>query len=582
MPALGEGYFQVELEQVAPNSQYIFRLHGNGGELERPDPASRFQPDGVHDASEILPVDFDWQDHNWHGLPLSAWIIYELHVGTFTPQGTFDAIIDRLDELKDLGITAVELMPVAQFPGTRNWGYDGVYPFAVQNSYGGPAGLKRLVNACHCKGLAVILDVVYNHLGPEGNYLRDFGPYFTDFYHTPWGQAINFDGPFNEGVRRFFIENALHWITEFHVDGLRLDAVHAIVDFSARTFLEELAAAVRQTAEQLNRHIFCIAESDLNDTRVIRPVQNGGYNLDAQWNDDFHHALHALLTGEQQGYYQDFGRLEDLARALANGYVYTGQYSRYRRRRHGNFSGNLPACQFVVFAQNHDQIGNRMLGERLIQLAGFEKAKLAAALVLLSPYIPLLFMGEEYGESAPFTYFVSHTDPALVEAVRRGRREEFAAFGWKEEPPDPQDETTFDQAKLNWALRRKSRHGTMLAYYRELIGLRQNIRSLRRLERRSMRIMADEAGLMLGVHRWSHTDEGLLIAHAGDGQGRCLFQASPGSWEKRLDSGLERWQGKGSPAPDRIDSDGTIDLLMAPWSVALFVREKDPIEKLTS
>jgi maltooligosyltrehalose trehalohydrolase len=359
-------------------------------------------------------------------------------VGTFTPEGTFEAIIPHLDELRELGITAVELMPVAQFPGTRNWGYDGVYPFAVQNSYGGPEGLKRLVNACHGRGIAVVLDVVYNHLGPEGNYLWDFGPYFTDRYKTPWGSAINFDGPHSDPVRRLFIENALYWVTEFRMDGLRIDAVHGILDFSAYPFLEELASAVHEKAERLNRRVYVIAESDLNDTRVIRSRELGGYGLDAQWNDDFHHALHTLLTEDQTGYYQDFGRLGDLVKAFREGFVCSGQYSSYRRRRHGNSSRDIPAGCFVVFAQNHDQVGNRMRGERLSQLVCRERMKLAAGVVFLSPFIPLLFMGEEYGETAPFPYFISHSDADLVEAVRRGRREEFAAFGWSQEPPDPQ------------------------------------------------------------------------------------------------------------------------------------------------
>ena len=316
-------------------------------------------------------------------------MLYELHVGTFTAQGTFDAIVPHLDELKDLGITSIELMPVAQFPGDRNWGYDGVYPFAVQNSYGGPEGLKRLVNACHQRGLAVTLDLVYNHLGPEGNYLQDFGPYFTDRYRTPWGSAINFDGPESDEVRRFFIENALYWVTEFRVDALRLDAVHGIFDFSALHFLQELAAAVHEQAEQLNRRIYVIAESDLNDVRIVRSPELGGYGLDAQWNDDFHHALHTLLTGERTGYYEDFGRIQDLAKAFAEGFVYSGAYSPARRRRHGNSSKDLAAPRFVVFAQNHDQVGNR---HRLSALVSFEWLKLAAAVVLLSPFIPLLFI----------------------------------------------------------------------------------------------------------------------------------------------------------------------------------------------
>ncbi len=452
---LPQGYHRAVLTDFDPSGRYVYRLYKIQAKepVERPDPASRFQPEGVHGPSQVVDAEFDWEDADWHGLPLSQYIIYELHVGTFTPAGTFDAVIAHLDELRDIGITAVELMPVAQFPGTRNWGYDGTYPFAAQNSYGGPQGLKRLVNACHRKGLAVILDVVYNHLGPEGNYLRDFGPYFTDFYQTPWGEAVNFDGPYSDDVRRFFMENALYWVEDCHIDALRLDAVHAILDFSARPFLEELARTVHRAAERLNRRIYCIAESALNDTRIIRPRELGGFALDAQWNDDFHHALHALLTGEQTGYYQDFGRLHQLARAWRRGFVYDGQYSGYRQRAHGNSSRNIPAQQLVVFAQNHDQIGNRMLGERLSRLVSFEDLKLAAGLVLLSPFIPLLFMGEEYGETAPFQYFIDHSDPELVNAVREGRRREFAAFGWEEEPPDPQDEATFLRSKLDRSLR---------------------------------------------------------------------------------------------------------------------------------
>ena len=351
---LPQGYHRVVLTDFDPSGRYVYRLYQIQAKepVERPDPASRFQPEGVHGPSQVVDAEFSWDDADWHGRALSRYIIYELHVGTFTPEGTFDAVIAHLDELRDIGITAVELMPVAQFPGTRNWGYDGTYPFAAQNSYGGPQGLKRLVNACHRKGLAVILDVVYNHLGPEGNYLRDFGPYFTDFYQTPWGEAVNFDGPYSDEVRRFFIENALYWLEDCHIDALRLDAVHAILDFSARPFLEELARTVHRAAERLNRRIYCIAESALNDTRIIRPRELGGFALDAQWNDDFHHALHTVLTGEQTGYYQDFGRLHQLARAWRRGFVYDGQYSGYRQRAHGNSSRNIPAQQLVVFAES--------------------------------------------------------------------------------------------------------------------------------------------------------------------------------------------------------------------------------------
>jgi len=338
----------------------------------------------------VVDPDFRWDDHLWEGIPLQAYVLYEIHVGTFTPEGTFDAVITHLDELKELGITAIELMPNAQFSGARNWGYDGVFPFAVQSSYGGPWGLKRLVNACHQKEVAVVLDVVYNHLGPEGNYLGDFGPYFTDRYRTPWGHAINFDGPHSDEVRRFFIENALYWITEFHIDALRIDAVHAILDFSAEHFLRELASAVNKRARSLNRRVYIIAESALNDTEVIRSRKLGGHGLDAQWNDDFHHALHTLLTKEEKGYYKDFGRFKHLVKAFSDGFVYSGEYSPYRGRRHGNSSRHIPADRFVVFAQNHDQVGNRMRGERLSSLVSFEGLKLAAGTVILSPYIPLL------------------------------------------------------------------------------------------------------------------------------------------------------------------------------------------------
>lgn len=440
--ARGErGYYYGELEGVEPGNLYLYLLDGR---KERPDPASRYQPQGVHGPSQVVdPHAFAWSDSCWFGPAQQELIFYELHVGTFTLEGTFDAMIPHLEGLRELGVTAVELMPVAQFPGSRNWGYDGVYPFAVQNSYGGPEGLMRLVDACHRCGLAVFLDVVYNHLGPEGNYLGDFGPYFTDRYRTPWGLALNFDGADSDEVRRFFIENALYWLTEFHIDGFRLDAIHAITDKGALPFLEELAAAVHRRAERLGRRVYVIGESDLNDPRVIQPRVVGGYGLDGQWSDDFHHALHSLLTGERSGYYQDFGKLVHLARAFREGYVYTGQYSAYRRRQHGDWPRLCDACQFVVFAQNHDQVGNRARGERLSTLVSFDGLKLAAGMVLLSPFVPLLFMGEEYGETAPFLYFTSHSDPTLVEAVRKGRLEEFAAFGCEDEVPDPQDEATF-------------------------------------------------------------------------------------------------------------------------------------------
>ncbi|UCD82504.1 MAG: malto-oligosyltrehalose trehalohydrolase [Desulfobacterales bacterium] len=571
---LPQGYHRAVLNDFHPSDRYVYRLYQSqtGEPIDRPDPASRCQPEGVHGPSQIVETEFSWEDADWHGLPLSQYIIYELHVGTFTPAGTFDAVIMHLDELKDIGISAIELMPVAQFPGTRNWGYDGTYPFAAQNSYGGPQGLKRLVNACHRKGLAVILDVVYNHLGPEGNYLRDFGPYFTDFYNTPWGEAINFDGPHSDDVRRFFIENALYWVGECHIDALRIDAVHAILDFSARPFLEVLTRAVHRTADQLNRRIYCIAESALNDTRIIRPRELGGFALDAQWNDDFHHALHTLLTGEQAGYYRDFGRLHQLARAWRQGFVYEGQYSSYRQRAHGNSSRNIPAQQLVVFSQNHDQIGNRLLGERLSRLVSFEDLKLAAGLVLMSPFIPLIFMGEEYGETSSFQYFIDHSDPQLINAVREGRRREFAAFGWQEVPPDPQDEATFLRAKLDRTLRDTERSRVLLSFYRELIGLRKKIPALARLSKKHMRVVADDDHRMLFVRRRAGTDEAFLIFCFGNREMTAPLPLPAGGWKKILDSADLQWLGPGSLLPDDIESTDSLNLTIPPNAVVVYRR----------
>ena len=572
---LPQGYHRAVLTDFDPVSRYVYRLYKSQTKapIERPDPASRCQPEGVHGPSQVVDRDFNWEDADWHGLPLSQYIIYELHVGTFTSAGTFDAVVAHLDELKDIGITAIELMPVAQFPGTRNWGYDGTYLFAAQNSYGGPQGLKRLVNACHRKGLAVILDVVYNHLGPEGNYLWDFGPYFTDFYKTPWGEAVNFDGPHSDDVRRFFIENALYWVAECHIDALRIDAVHAILDFSARPFLEALARKVHRAAEQLNRRIYCIAESALNDTRIIRPRELGGFALDAQWNDDFHHALHALLTGEQAGYYQDFGRLHQLARAWRRGFVYDGQYSGYRQRAHGNSSRNIPARQLVVFAQNHDQIGNRMLGERLSRLVSFEELKLAAGLVLLSPFIPLLFMGEEYGETAPFQYFIDHSDPELVNAVREGRRREFAAFGREEAPPDPQDEATFLRAKLDRSLRDTSLSRILPGFYRELIRLRKEITALAQLSKKHLDVVADHDRRMLFVRRWTGSDEAFLIFSFNEQQMMVPLPLPAGRWKKNLDSTDQGWLGPGSLLPEEIESNGRIELPVMPHVVVVLLKD---------
>ena len=566
------GYYEGTIEGVRPGAQYFYRLDG---QVERPDPASRFQPRGVHGPSMVVDSDFPWADRCWFGLPLEEYVLYELHVGTFTVRGDFEAVIPHLDGLKELGVTALELMPVAQFPGSRNWGYDGVYPFSVQNSYGGPEGMKKLVNACHQKGLAVVLDVVYNHLGPEGNYLRDFGPYFTDRYRTPWGEAVNFDGPHSDEVRRFFVENALFWITDFHVDALRLDAIHAILDFSAEPFLQDLALAVKERAERLNRRVQLFAESDLNDTRPVRPQESGGFGLDAQWSDDFHHALHTLLTGEQAGYYGDFGKVQDLAKAWQSGYVYDGKYSSHRRRRHGTPSRQIPARRFIVFSQNHDQVGNRMLGERLSVLVPWEALKLAAGAVVLSPFIPLLFMGEEYGETAPFQYFISHSDPELAEAVRRGRREEFSAFQVQGEPPDPQSEETFRRCLLGHDHHGREEGRILREFYREALRLRRQLSPLAHLSKEHQEVLSLEKEGVLWARRWKEEEQVFLAFNFSPVRATVALPVPEGTWRKDLDSEGEEWKGKGGLIPDPLHSQGRVSLALHPRSFVLFSRVEE-------
>lgn len=564
------GYHRGVAEEVPPGALYMYVLDGK---KERPDPASRYQPQGVHGPSLVVDRNgFPWEDGEWSGLPLENYIFYELHVGTFTTEGTFDAVIPRLTALKELGITAVELMPVAQFPGGRNWGYDGVYPFAVQDSYGGPEGLKKLVNACHRREMAVVLDVVYNHLGPEGNYLGDFGPYFTDRYRTPWGAAVNFDGPHSDEIRRYFIENALYWMTEYRVDALRLDAIHGIVDASAYPFLSELADTVRAHAGKTGRKMYLIPESDLNDARVITSKEQGGIGLSAQWSDDFHHALHTLLTGEKEGYYRDFGSLEHLAQAYSEGFVYSGRYSHYRNRRHGNSSRHIGARQLVVFSQNHDQVGNRMHAERLAGLVSFEALKLAAGAVLLSPFLPLLFMGEEYGETAPFFYFISHSDEHLIEAVRKGRKEEFAAFQWAGEIPDPQDEATYKRSRIDHRLGGEGHHQTLLEFYRELILLRKDHPVLSRLSKDDMEVTAFAKENVLFLRRWRGTGQTAAFFHFGSSPASLAPSLPPGRWEKLVDSSDRRWGGAGSEVPESLQSHGSVTFSLIPKSFVLFSR----------
>jgi maltooligosyltrehalose trehalohydrolase len=595
------GVHAVRLEGVRAGDRYGYRLDGSD---PLPDPVSRAQPDGVHGLSAIVdPAAFEWDDAHWPGLALADFLIYELHVGTFTPEGTFDAAAARLPELLALGVTAVEVMPIASFPGTRNWGYDGVHLYAPQQSYGGPDGFRRFVRAAHALGLAVVLDVVYNHVGPEGNYLERFGPYFTDAYRTPWGRAMNYDGRGSDEVRRWARENALHWIAEYHVDALRLDAVHGIYDFSAVAFLEDLSDAVHALGRALDRKVQLLAESDLNDPRLVRTPGEGGYGLDAQWADDVHHTIHTTLTGERSGYYADFLGTATIADVYREPFFYARRYSSFRGRTHGRPATNVPRKRFVVSTQNHDQVGNRPEAERLAVLVPPEKLRLAAALVLLSPYLPMLFMGEEYGETAPFHYFTEHGDPALIEAVREGRKREFVEIERHGEPLDSQAEETFATSRLRWEKRNREPGASLLRLYTDLAALRR--------EEPALQPGASDL-LVAGEHEWCTVLR--TMQPAGDifdavRARRMVFQAfnlseepreipvpdeAAGGWRLRLSTDAPGYGGRGeagesiaSPtteggadAPKRLLApDGTVPrartVRLAPWSAAVYVPDLD-------
>jgi maltooligosyltrehalose trehalohydrolase len=595
------GVWSAAVPAVRAGDRYGFRIDGG---TPLPDPASRSQPDGVHELSEVVdPTQFAWQDGNWPGMSLPDFVIYETHVGTFTPEGTFDAIVPRLGQLAALGVTAIELMPVAEFPGGRNWGYDGVHTYAPHHAYGGPDGLRRLVNAAHQHGLGVVLDVVYNHVGPEGNYLDQYGPYFTDAYRTPWGRAVNFDGPGSDGVRRWAHDNALYWISEYHVDALRLDAVHGIFDFGALAFLEELSDEVHELGRRMGRKVQLMAESDLNDPRLIRPPEHGGYGLDAQWADDVHHTIHATLTGDRHGYYQDFAGIATIADVYREPFFYARRYAPHRDRMHGRSSAGVPRQRFVVCAQNHDQVGNRPLGERLASLVPPDRQRLAAALVLLSPYIPLLFMGEEYGETAPFLYFIEHGDPELVEAVRKGRRREFEALGLAAAAQlDPQSEETFARVKLDWERREAADGALLLALYTDLLSLRREEPTLKPgasvvhvegsadwcTQLRSMPLQGD-------IFDSVRAQRTLWCAFnlIGRPQDVPVPAEAPWGWRLRLSTDEPTYGGSGittavvAPAEQEPAADGPKRLIsaslpaerrartvrLAPWSAALYVRD---------
>jgi maltooligosyltrehalose trehalohydrolase len=558
----GFGYWRATFP-VGPGTRYGFRLDDDTRIF--PDPASLSQPDGVHALSQVIDVQaFPWNDSGWKGLPLSNRIIYELHTGAFSPTHDFQGIIRQLDYLHELGINTIELMPLAQFPGTRGWGYDGVYPYAIQHNYGGLAGFQRLVNAAHAIGISVIVDVVYNHLGPEGNYLTEYGPYFTDKYKTPWGRALNFDDTWSDGVRSFFLQNARFWLEDGHVDALRLDAVHAICDNSAIPFVQQLKELATEIGARTGCKKELIIEMDLNDPRYINPPSKGGYGMDGQWVDEFHHALRTLLTRDTSGYYADFGGITHLEKAFRNTYVYNNVYSPQRHRTFGGSAETNPYDQFIVFAQNHDHIGNRAEGDRLTDVVSFEQLKLAAATVLLSPYVPLLFMGEEYGEKNPFQYFVDFSEPTLIKAVREGRTREFNHAGG-DALPDPQSADTFNRSVLSWQTSEEP-GATLLRYYRHLIRFRQTRPALQGRTRDTMTVHPP-TGLTLPIERKILNDQLFIWFHFGD-RPVSLENITWKHLGKVFDSADSNWGSPGVTAAAEVPPGHPI--LIAPYSVVVY------------
>jgi len=563
--------FYVVVPHLGAGGDYVFVTDD---EKQYPDPVSRSQPYGVHGASRVVdPDSFLWSDAAWKGVPLDDLLIYEMHTGTFTAEGTFEAIVPRLAYLRELGITAIELMPIAEFPGPRNWGYDGVCLYAPHSCYGGPAGLKKLVDACHRQGLGIILDVVYNHLGPEGNYLGMFAPFFTEAYRTPWGEALNFDGPYSNGVRRFFIDNALYWVTEYHIDGLRLDAVHGIFDFGARHILEELTEAVHRQAAVLGRSISVIAESDLNDVRIIKPRSAGGFELDAQWLDEFHHSLRSVLIEPRTGYLADFGKMADLNKAVGEGFVHDGKYSVHRRKRYGSSSRELPGRQFVVFIQNHDQIANASQGDRLGTLVTLDQQKLAAIFTLCSPYVPLLFMGQEYGETSPFLYFTSFDDPGLAEAVREGRRKELSAFAEGHDFADPQDPTTFDKCRLDWSQLTQTPHSGILRLYQDLIALRKRWPCLGNCRKDLTRTSFSEHSKWMMIERAdSSPPRALLVCNFGNARQAIPVAFGETDWFLEIWTAAEIYGGPaGQDGPPTVIQKQTSDVILNGGQAALYM-----------
>lgn len=562
-------YWKVNAEGIKPDTQYMYQLNS---EVSKPDPASHFQPHGVYGPSAVVDHEsFEWKDLNWHGLDIQELIFYELHVGAFTQEGTFKALLDRIKELADFGINAVELMPVSQFSGQRNWGYDGVFPFACQNSYGTPDELKAVVNECHLQGIALFIDFVYNHFGPEGNCLPDYGPYFS-YKMTRWGPAINLDGPYNMEVRNYFFENTLHWFTDYHIDGIRLDAVLSMADSSPKHFLQELKEKVGKFSVETGRKVHLIAESGYNEPKVLTSVEQGGYGFDAQWLDDFQHALFALLTGEKEGYYLHYGKLEDLMEVITNAYFFIGTQENFRRRKASESFLWIPAYKLIGFSQNHDQVGNRLFGDRLIALTTIEATKLAASIVLLSPYVPLLFMGEEYGETNPFLFFTDYSDKELMSKVREGRKKEFAEFHWKGEVPDPQNYETFDKSKINWQHRYQGKGKKITSYYKALIQLRRRLPIFHSdYDRNIKRILNN--GNILYLLKEKEGSAAAVIANFQNHTATFEFPFGGGIFAKILDSADVAWSGRGTSLPDiaRLGDKNVIE----GFNFAVFLKNAD-------
>ena len=567
MESIEDGYWKLDVNGLKPNARYMFHLE----DKLRPDPASDFQPEGVFGPSAVVNhSSFDWSDSNWRGISLKDMIMYELHTGTFSPEGTFAGIKKRTRELSEIGINAVELMPVSQFSGTRNWGYDAVFPFAVQNSYGGPDELKKLVQEFHSNGIALFLDVVYNHLGPEGNFLNDYGPYFNLERMTPWGASINFDREFNPQVRNFFLENAIHWFKNYHIDGLRLDAVFAIIDNSPKHILEELSETVDNFSKTNSRKFLLVAENNRIEPKMVHSRKAGGYGLDAVWHDNWHHSLHAILTGERNWYYSSFGTLEKIVQASKENCPAKSQLYQYPDNR---LLKCLASRKLVVFVQNHDQIGNRPTGERLITISGLEAAKLAAGLTLLSPFTPLIFMGEEYGETSPFIFFTDYSGESLREKVRVGRRNELRQNGWKNKPLDPQETSTFLKSKIQWNKRSEEKASKVLAYYQKLISLRHSYCKGNFDKPLSTKFFLSRSKSLLIIQKRFFNVFVVTVANFSKIDQNYSFPCAGGTYVKILDSADTNWSGPGSALPGKTKLGDTHAI--CPSSMAVYIKSEE-------